>query len=437
MEKNIQLTDLQQKAADMIEKWFNSYKDTHDQVFVLAGYAGTGKTFLVNHIIKDILKLNEEYDVAFVAPTGKAANVLIQRGALNATTIHRLIYRRVTKKYETQVGDKIITSEKTEFVKKESITKYKLIVLDETSMVDSKIMGDLVSFGIPILCCGDPFQLPPPAGSSNGLLDRPNITLTEIVRQSEDNAIVSLATKIRNGEDLHVGNYGDVVVVSANSLTPERRCYLLTKADQVICGTNARRKIINKEIKKYLGFKPGEINIGEKIICLLNNWDITVDDNDEYYLVNGMIGYVRDFSELKGTKNKLGVLKLEPDFISTISNDLVYDTGNFTSNDERSYYDFHQSVYLMSDGSYEVSNEYHKGCTKDELLKFLIQKRDAIRKEQLNFFDSAYCISCHKSQGAEWDNVVVFDESHVFGKEWRRWLYTAITRARKKLVIII
>lgn len=437
MSEEIKLTELQQKASDMICKWFNSYKDTHEQLFILAGYAGTGKTFLVNYIIRNLLKLDEEYDVAFVAPTGKAANVLIQRGALNATTIHRLIYRRITKEYETKIGDKIVTSKKTEFVKKESITKYKLIVLDETSMVDSRIMADLVSFGIPILCCGDPFQLPPPVGSSNGLLDRPNITLTEIVRQNEDNAIVSLATKIRNGEELIVGNYGDVVVTSANTLTADRRHYLLTKADQVICGTNAKRKIINKEIKKYMGMKLGELNINEKVICLLNNWDITLDDNDEYYLVNGMIGYVKDFTSLNGTDDKLGVMKIQPDFLDCISSNIVYDTGNFTSKEERSYYDFHQNVYLMSDGSYEVSNEYHKGCSRDELLKYLLQKRDAICKEQLNFFDTAYCISCHKSQGAEWDNVVVFDESHVFGNEWRRWLYTAITRAKKKLVIII
>ena len=431
---NIKLTELQEKAAVEICKWFKSYKDTSDQLFILAGYAGTGKTFLVNHIIHNLLKLDED-SVAFVAPTGKAANVLIQRGALNATTIHRLIYRRVTKKFETKIGDKIITSEKTEFVKKESIPKYKLIVLDETSMVESRIMGDLVSFGIPILCCGDPFQLPPPAGMSNGLLENPNITLTEIVRQESDNAIINLATKIRNGEELKFGNYGDVIVVPSNSLTKDRRDYLLTKADQVICGTNARRKTLNKEIKKSLGLKLGELNIGEKVICLLNNWDVTLDDFDEYYLVNGMIGYIKDFKILKNTESKLGVIKIQPDFITNVSGDIVSDMGNFIS--DRQFYEFHQYVYLMSDGTYEIKKEYQKGAKREDILAYLIQKRDAVLCEQLNFFDSAYCISCHKAQGAEWDNVVVFDESKVFGDDWRRWLYTAITRARKKLVIIV
>lgn len=431
---SVKLTELQEKAAIEICKWFKSYKDTNEQLFILAGYAGTGKTFLVNHIIHNLLKLDED-SVAFVAPTGKAANVLIQRGALNATTIHRLIYRRVTKKFETKIGDKIITSEKTEFVKKESIPKYKLIVLDETSMVESRIMGDLVSFGIPILCCGDPFQLPPPAGISNGLLERPNITLTEIVRQESDNAIINLATKIRNGEELKFGNYGDVIVVPSNSLTKNRRDYLLTKADQVICGTNARRKTLNKEIKKSLGLKLGEINIGEKVICLLNNWDVTLDDYDEYYLVNGMIGYIKDFTMLKNTESKLGVIKIQPDFITKVSGNIVSDMGNFIS--DRQFYEFHQYVYLMSDGTYEIKKEYHKGAKREDMLAYLIQKRDAVLCEQLNFFDSAYCISCHKAQGAEWDNVVVFDESKVFGEDWRRWLYTAITRARKKLVIIV
>lgn len=432
----IKLTELQEDAVNKICKWFKEYTSVKSkkQTFVLAGYAGTGKTFLVNHVIHNILKLDDD-TVAFIAPTGKAANVLIQRGALNATTIHRLIYRRVTKKVETKVGDKIVTSERAEFIKRDSIPGYKLIVLDETSMVESKIMKDLLSFGIPVICCGDPFQLPPPAGISNGLLDEPDITLTEIVRQESDNAIVMLATKIRNGEYLTSGNYGDVVVVPNNILTSDRREYLLTHADQVICGTNNSRRKINREIKKYLNLELDKINIGEKIICLLNNWSVTIDDNELYYLVNGMIGYVKDNKEMKNTDNKLSAIRFQPDFLDSISEDLVIDTGNFVA--DKSFYDFHQYVYLMKDGSYEIKKEFQKGAGRDDLLQFLFQKRDAILCEQLNFFDTAYCISCHKSQGAEWDNVVVFDESKAFGKEWRRWLYTAITRAKKKLVIII
>lgn len=149
---NIKLNEQQEKAKDLIVDWFKN-KTNEKLIFVLAGYAGTGKTFLINHIIKN--ELNLEGKVAFIAPTGKAASVLIQRGSTNACTIHKLIYNRVEKESQTEINGKIIKTKRFEFVKKTSIPNYKLIVLDEVSMVDEKVMKDLISFGRPILCTGD------------------------------------------------------------------------------------------------------------------------------------------------------------------------------------------------------------------------------------------------------------------------------------------
>ena len=96
----------------------------------------------------------------YVAPTGKAASVLVQRGASNATTIHKLIYNRIEKEYENEINGKIIKTKRFEFIKSHQFQTYKLIIVDEVSMVEKKIMEDLLSFGIPMICCGDAGQLP-------------------------------------------------------------------------------------------------------------------------------------------------------------------------------------------------------------------------------------------------------------------------------------
>lgn len=150
MGDTIILNSQQETAKNLIVDWWETKKDKK-QIFVLAGYAGTGKTFLVNYLIKYILKIQEEM-VAYVAPTGKAASVLIQRGAKNAITIHKLIYNRVEKEYENEVNGKILKTKRFEFIKKPTIPNYKLIIVDEVSMVDEKIMKDLLSFGIPMIC---------------------------------------------------------------------------------------------------------------------------------------------------------------------------------------------------------------------------------------------------------------------------------------------
>jgi len=147
------LNEQQETAKNLIMDWWKHKIDTK-QVFVLAGYAGTGKTFLVRHIVENEMEIPEN-KVAYVAPTGKAASVLIQRGAKNAITIHKLIYIRTEVEYKTTINGKEVKSKKVEFIKKPSISNYKLIIVDEVSMVEEKVMRDLLSYGIPLLCCGD------------------------------------------------------------------------------------------------------------------------------------------------------------------------------------------------------------------------------------------------------------------------------------------
>ena len=431
------LNTQQSEAALLIKKWFQT-KNKQKQVFFLSGYAGTGKTFLVNFLINNILNLDSE-DVVFCAYTGKAVSVILQKGEHDAVTIHKLIYNTVEKEYEVD-GKKI---KKVEFIRKPSIPNYKLIVLDEVSMVDKKIMNDLLFYGIPILACGDKAQLPPVGGYQLDFLEKPDYTLTEIVRQSEENTIVRIATKARNGEYIPTGNYGDVVVINKDTISDEYMKKILLGMDQIICGTNKTRFMLNDLVRSYHGYPDLEPQYGEKLICTSNNWAVTFGEDDKFSLVNGTIGYVNGYRHMHSVDDIAKIDIFRPDFIDN-DVDAIYDIlvdSSLLEKNERKH-DLGSKIFKMSDGSYKIKSKPVR-LPNESRMKFMsrvkesvMASRNAESEEAINFFEYAYAISCHKSQGSEWDKVVVFDESHIFGKEANRWLYTAITRAKKKLIII-
>ncbi|MDE6676801.1 MAG: AAA family ATPase, partial [Clostridia bacterium] len=234
------LTPDQEDAAALIREWF---LHLDNQIFVLCGYAGTGKTFLVDYIVRDLGLVPGE-SAAFVAPTGKAASVLIRSGT-PAGTVHSLIYTR-EEDIEVDENGEVISERFLRFVKKEKIdSKIRLIVVDETSMVSDEVLRDLLSFGVKCLFCGDPAQLPP-VGGSNTLLTMPCVTLKQIVRQEEGNPIVRLAERARAGKILEYGDYGNgVQVIPKRSLNRAAREELYSAADQIIVGTNKTRNRVN------------------------------------------------------------------------------------------------------------------------------------------------------------------------------------------------
>lgn len=402
---NLELTADQTAAEKLIENWF--FKETNP-FFVLTGYAGTGKTTLLKHCVTEVLGLVPEISAAFVTPTGKAATVLIRSG-IPATTLHRLIYQSIAEEEEIELNGKKITIEKLNFKRRESIDKsIKLIVLDEASMVSDQIIYDLAEFGVKLLLCGDNAQLPPVEGL-NGFLKSPDFTLKTIVRQQRDNPIISLSEKARNGEYIPYGNYGNAVsVISKRYFTGEIRKHALLKADQLICGTNKTRFQINDEVRKILGFGPLPED-GDKLICTQNNWETYIDEEMRFNMVNGLIGTIFKPFYLKG--QDIGFAMFRPDFLDDYCPEAIpFDTGIFTN-----------GAFRYKRGDYfEKFNE--KGETSGAFT--------------LNRFEFGYCISCHKAQGSEFDNLIVFDESYAFKDDKNLWLYTAITRAKKKLIIV-
>ena len=400
-----ELTSDQKNADSLIKDWY--YNSTR-QVFVLAGYAGTGKSTLLKYSITETLGLIPDQSVAFVTSTGKAATVLIRQG-ISATTLHRLIYQSITQETESEVNGKKIKIEKLSFKRRENIEKsIKLIVLDEASMVSDDVMYDLLQFGVKMIICGDNAQLPPVEGL-NTYLKEPDFTLRQIVRQQLDNPIIKLSQMAREGIYIPYGRYGDSVsVLNKRFFTGEKRRHCLTTADQIICGINKTRTAINNEIRSMLNRGPFPES-GDKLICTLNNWEQFIDSDFRFNLVNGIIGTV--YNPFYDSSTGIGFMQFKVDFLDELCPEaLPFDTGIFT--DGRYIYK-HGDYFASYDEDGEPSGAY-----------------------TLNRFEYGYCISCHKAQGSEFDNTVIFDESYAFKEDRNRWLYTAITRTKKKLLLL-
>lgn len=402
---NYSFSNDQTEAEKLIENWyFNSTR----QIFVLAGYAGTGKTTLLKHAVNEALGLISDESAAFVTPTGKAATVLIRAG-IAATTVHKLIYQSITLKETVVLNGKTITVEKLSFRRRESIDKrIKLIVLDEASMVSDEIIEDLANFGVKLLLCGDTAQLSPVEGLSS-CLQSPDYTLKTIVRQQINNPIIRLSEAARSNEYIPYGKYGNsVAVIPEKNFYGERRKNSLLKADQIICGTNRTRIKINDEIRSYRGMKSLP-QTGDKLICTQNNWETFIDSEMRFNLVNGIIGTVQD--PFYDVGKAIGFMQFKPDFLNGFCPEAIpFDAGIFI------------------DGKYR----YKRG----DYFEKSDETGEPVGAFTLNRFEYGYCISCHKAQGSEFDDAIVFDESYAFKEDKSRWLYTAITRAKKRLILV-
>ena len=299
-----------QKTADKkITDWF--LRGTK-QVFVLTGYAGTGKTSLLKYTVTQSLRIVGGESAIFVTPTGKAATVLIKSG-VPACTVHRLIYQAQTVEQEVTVNGKIIKTEKLVFRRRESIDKaIKLIVLDEASMVSDEMLEDILHFGVKVLLCGDGAQLPPVEGF-NSFLVSPDHTLTDIVRQQQDNPIIALSRLAREKKFLPYGNFGGVAsVISGRRLSDAQKERLMTGAEQIICGLNSTRTRINNQVRAIRGFYNLFPQHGEKLICTYNNWEQYIDSEMRFNLVNGIIGTaVNPFYDKAAN---IGFTQFKPDF---------------------------------------------------------------------------------------------------------------------------
>lgn len=313
--------------------------------------------------------------VCFAAFTGKAALVMRKNGCEGARTIHSLIYKAIVNNQ---------TGEVTYELNKESmLTDAVLVIIDECSMVDEDLAKDLLSFGVPVLVLGDPAQLPPVSGAGYFTEAKPDVMLTEIHRQSKDNPIIYLATQVREGIRPDLGEYGESRVVS--SITSAAAL----EADQILVGRNVTRTDMNMKIRRLLKHDRDTPVPSDKLICLKNDKKVGIFNG-------GMF-----------TLKRVLASKYKTQFFNMM----------LDSDDED------RPPLLV---------KVHKSFFIDDAP---VPDWRVLKNSQE--FDYGYAITCHKSQGSQWSNVLIYDESWCFRDQWERWLYTAITRASEKVTIVM
>jgi len=313
--------------------------------------------------------------VLFAAFTGKAACVMRSKGCYSASTIHSLIYKARESGEETP---------SFELWNDAPASKAKLIIIDECSMVDAELARDLMSFGVPLLVLGDPAQLPPIHGGGFFTDAKPDAMLTEVHRQAQDDPIVRLSMEIRAGNPLTQGQYGETQVVRRDALDPKR----VLDADQVLVGRNVTRRAYNARLRERRGFADALPMTGDKLVCLRNN--------RRKGLFNGGLWMVKESPK---ARRQIIRMRLKPDE--------------------------------------DLGERLIKVSVRPECFTGTIEEFDWPQRKAYDEFDFGYVLTVHKAQGSQWDDVVLFDESAAFPDNRDRWLYTGVTRAAKRLTIVV
>jgi exodeoxyribonuclease-5 len=385
---DIELSKKQKNVLDSILLWFKEGKKPY---ITLGGYAGTGKTTLMGYVSKILREENRKTKVAFCSYTGKASRILQRRLRDNEAiykydytgTIHRLIYRPVTDSNGEIINWERIPTE--DFL-------YDLIVVDEASMVTRDIWNDLLSFNKPILAVGDHGQLPPIDGNFN-LMEKPQFRLEDIYRQEINNPIIKVSEIARKYGEIPVEVFSKNVrkLDKKDRDTGEFLENMFESYDSdtmVLTGYNRSRVKINNGIRQLLGFESPNPSQGDRVICLKNN------HREEIF--NGMMGTVLDVT--------LGSL----------------------------------DGYEYFDAEIELDDEDFPYFGKISKEQFSESSTLSSVPDGIDLFDFGYALTVHKAQGSQAKRVVVFEErfSRMDDEMWRRWLYTAVTRAMEELYIV-
>lgn len=340
--------------------------------------------------------------MAYATFTGKAAEVLRKKGNTGACTLHKLLYDHFPKP-----GGGFIRKPKTSL-------DCDVVVVDEVSMAPKSMIDMLLSHRVYVIFLGDPFQLPQiNKDESHDILENAHIFLDEVMRQAAESEIIQISMKIRNGEPIDFMKGKEVIIIPKSELVEGH----LTWADQILCGTNATRESINRQMREIYGFS-GLPQDGEKMICLRNYWNDCADNGDA--LVNGTTGILR---------NPFETFRMIPNYIPIDNHRMDVIQGDFVTSDGSTFNSVEMDKKLLIDGV--------KCITDGKILFRLGKLKNKIGDIVPREFTFGYAITTHKAQGSEWDKVLVIEEKFPFSKEEHaRWLYTAVTRASEKLVLV-
>ncbi|RXQ90418.1 DUF2075 domain-containing protein [Ancylomarina salipaludis] len=443
----------QKHAIDELSDFLTSSQN--DSLFLLKGYAGTGKTTLVSALVASLSKM--EIKTVLLAPTGRAAKVLSHYCGHNAHTIHKKIYRQ-----------KSLTDGFGIFNLDRNLSRDTIFLVDEASMIsnysnEASAFGsgcllddliDYVSAGVNcrLILIGDVAQLPPigidvsPALDPKELESCYNLTvkevvLTQVLRQAEESGILKNATELRRMLDenesgypkLETQRFPDIVRISGAELIEEISSahykYGLEET-MVLSRSNKRANQYNQGIRNSILYREDEITVGDYLMVVKNNYFWTADVKEIDFIANGdIVEIVRigKYVELYGFRY-VEVSVRFPDYKDLELDTLIMldtlniESASLTSEDNKKLF-------------FTISEDYADIHSKKKRFE-KVRNNKFFNALQVKF---AYAITCHKAQGGQWRAVFVdqgFINEDMLNREYYRWLYTALTRATEKLYLV-
>lgn len=371
----MRFSPVQSAAIDAVAGWFY-YATAERPVFRIFGFAGTGKTTLARHFAEQV-----DGRVHYAAFTGKAAMVMRKNGCDGATTLHSTIYK---VDLDEETGR--VTFKKRPKFEFEGV---KLFIIDECSMVDEDLGRDLLSFGVPVLVLGDPAQLPPVKGGGFFTNAEPDVMLTEIHRQAAENPILRAATAVREGRPIAHGDYGALRIIDRGGVNAD----LVRNADQVLVGMNKTRTAYNERLRELAGYEGKMPLPGDQLVALKNDSTLGI---------------------FNGGLWKVIAMNRRPR--GSLNDNCIHMAVKSLDFEDAAPVDVRVREEFFLGRGHEVDWKELRGTQQ---------------------FDFGYALTVHKSQGSQWANVCLFDESHTFGADRGRHLYTGITRASETLTIVM
>ena len=426
-----------------------------EEIFVLKGYAGTGKTTLVSALVRTLDELQRK--VVLLGPTGRAAKVFAHFAQHPALTIHKKIYRQ-----------RVFSNEMENFDLHPNLHRNTLFIVDEASMIANqglsgasfgtgRLLDDLIQYvyngkGCRLMLIGDTAQLPPvgeeesPALAPEVLegygLEVTECRLTQVVRQEQDSGILFNATALRRriaDEDcfdwpmVRAAGFPDVKLVPGSELIEAiNDCYDHAGMDEtmIICRSNKRANLYNKGIRNSILYREEELSTGDVLMVAKNNYFWGADCKELDFIANGdtaVVRRVRRQQELYGFRFAEVILSF-PDY-----DDLELEVKVLLDT-------LHSDAPSLSR---EESERLFMGVWED--YADITVKRERMKKlKEDPFYNAlqvkyAYAVTCHKAQGGQWLRVFVdqgYMTEDMLSPDYYRWLYTAFTRATQTLYLV-
>jgi exodeoxyribonuclease-5 len=445
-------TDDQSEALKKIASYICD--NNNDVIFLMTGYAGTGKTSVISSIVKtlDMLRMRS----VLLAPTGRAAKVLSSYSGRQAFTVHKKIYRQKSSK--DGLGS---------FSLDRNLHKDTFFIVDEASMVsnssgDSSLFGsgrlldDLIEFvysgtECKLILVGDTAQLPPVGSILSPALDPASLggygfgliscEMRQVVRQSENSGVLMNATRVRlqvaENNLIHPAidciNYKDTIRITGEELIDEISSAYGTcgmEGTIIVVNSNKQANRYNQGIRNRIFFREEEISAGDMVMVVKNNYFIIDEEEDGAgFIANGDIAEVRKirkFEERYGFHFADMVLKF-PDYNLEIEAKVMMDV-------------LHLDTPALPS---EKNKELYQNILADYLyLKTRKKQFEAVKNNpyfnalQIKF---AYAVTCHKAQGGQWERV--FIDQGMFNRneitiDYLRWFYTALTRSTDRVYLV-